>query len=72
MKEVTKDEFVDFVKKYPNKLDWDVAHMVDPPMGSYNDFSDGKKWPESMIAKVKLRTKIMSDNDNKNDYWIAI
>lgn len=53
-KKVSKEEFDNFVKNYPNskKLNWDVFRACEPPMGSFNDFSDGKVWPESMVAKV--------------------
>ena len=51
-KKVTKEEFDEFVKNYPNDLDWDVCGISEPPLGSYNDFSDGKTWPDSMVTKV--------------------
>lgn len=51
-KEVTKEEFQEFVKSYPNKLDWNVSGACEPPLGGHNDFTDGKVWPESMVTKV--------------------
>ena len=51
-KQVSRDEFFSFVKSWPRSLEWDVAGMCEPPLGSYNDFSDGKVWPESMVAKI--------------------
>ncbi len=52
--EVSKDELVKFVREWPNKLDYDVATICEPPLGNYNDFSDGKEWPESMVAKIEM------------------
>lgn len=50
-KKVTKDEYIRFVRNYPARLVFDLTAICEPPMGSYNDFSDGKEWPESMVAK---------------------
>jgi hypothetical protein len=55
-KKVSKEEFNIFLANYPNKLEKDVAYFFEPPMLSYNDFSDGKKWPESMVAQVCCNT----------------
>lgn len=44
-------------------------------MLSYNDFSDGKIWPESMIAKVILNTE-MKDfpgyQGEPDDYYLVV
>ena len=53
-KKVSKEEYTTFVEEYPNPLHYDVATISEPPQGSYNDFSDDKMWPESMVAKVTL------------------
>lgn len=50
-KQVSRDEFWEFVKAYPNKLDVDKCGISEPPLVSYNDFTAGLVWPESMIAK---------------------
>lgn len=52
-KEVKKEEFDNFVKNYPRPLDWNVTGICEPPLGSYNDLSLGK-WPDTMVAKVKI------------------
>ena len=49
--EVTHDEYVAFIKNWPNKLEFNCAGIFEPPLGSYNDFSNGKVWPESIVAK---------------------
>ncbi len=55
-KTVSKSEFNDFLIRYGEKLERDVTGICEPPMLSYNDFSGGKIWPESMVAKVILNT----------------
>lgn len=78
-KQVSKEEFFKFVKKYPRKLEWDVCGICDPPLGSYNDFSDGKVWPESIVSKVKMgksmygfyKTKEENDKYCIDEYYIV-
>lgn len=49
---VNKQEFETFLDEYPNKLVFDVYHVPDPPVGTYNDFTTGLVWPESIIAEI--------------------
>lgn len=53
-KKVEKDEFEKFVDDYAkhHPLEKDVAGMYEPPLLTYNDFSKGSMWPESVVAKV--------------------
>jgi len=53
-KTCTEEELREFIAAYPRPLETDVAHMYDPPLQTYNDFSDGKVWPESIVAQVVL------------------
>lgn len=53
-KVVSKAEFDDFIDSYPNELAVDVTGICEPPLKTYNDFSDGKVWPESIVASVVL------------------
>jgi len=53
-KKVSEDEFTSFLINYPNELEVDVALMFEPPRKTYNDFSDGKVWPDSIVASVSL------------------
>lgn len=69
-KEVTKEEFQEFVKKYPNKLDWNVTGICEPPLGSHNDFSDGKVWPESMVTKVFIMDGSAYYDGKFSEYYI--
>ena len=45
-KRVTKQELIDFVESYPFPLEQDF--YMD--WYSWNDFRNGRKWPESMVA----------------------
>lgn len=69
-KQVSKQEFDEFVKNYPNKLDWDVTGIYDPPLGSHNDFSNGKVWPESMVTKVMLYDGSDYYDGKQSEYYI--
>lgn len=51
---VTRERFRKFVDGYGKNLVYDVCAIFDPPIGSYNDFSDGKVWPESVVCYVSL------------------
>ena len=50
MREVSKEEFEEFIKNYPNKLEKD--YYMD--WFSWNDFTlnDGCVWPESIVAMM--------------------
>ena len=69
-KKVTKVQFDEFVKNYPNKLEWNVTRICEPAMGNHNDFSDGKVWPESMVTKVSLTNGEAYYNNEPNTYYI--
>jgi hypothetical protein len=67
-KKVLRSEFYDFVKNYKGKLDFDLCEICDPPMGSYNDSSNGKMWPESMVAKYITNDTL--PDEKPNEYYI--
>lgn len=67
-KQVSEQEFKDFLTNYPNQLERDVNAIFDPPMVSYNDFADGKVWPESVVA-YKVLNKYRDENA-VNDHYI--
>jgi hypothetical protein len=65
---VSKEEFKKFVKEYPKELHKHAVMICEPPLITYHDFSDGKKYPESIIAKFsdeydksKIQYKILSN-----------
>lgn len=69
MKEkVTKEEFDNFIKLYPNKLKTNCHTICEPPMVSFNDFSIAKYWPESMVASIVKNSSW--DKNQKDDYYI--
>lgn len=69
-KQVTETEFKEFLDSYPNKLEFNVSRMCEPPMGSHNDFTDGKVWPESMVTKVILTNGEAYYNHEPNTYYV--
>lgn len=50
-KQVSVDEFRQFIRDYPHKLIVDICGISEPPLVSYNDFTAGLVWPESIVAK---------------------
>jgi hypothetical protein len=70
--EVNREDFVEFVHSYPRVTDYDVTRISDPPIGSYNDFSDGKVWPDSVVAKEVMEyrgPKGEIDETTPGKYW---
>lgn len=62
-KEVSKKELLEFVKKYPRKLEIDVTGICEPPLLTYNDFKLANRWPYSVVAKHYCY------DDDPNDYY---
>jgi len=52
--EVSKADFDQYISDYPKPLEKDITRICEPPMLTYNDFSDGKVWPQSIVAKAQL------------------
>lgn len=69
---VTRERYLKFVKNYPKPLRFDCTNICEPPVGSYNDFSDGKVWPESIVAKEIqdwLGPNGERDTSNPGKFW---
>ena len=66
---VTKQELLDFLNAYPRSaLHYDCCGISEPPLRSWNDFSEGKVWPESMVAKAhRYRTDMKGYRGAEND-----
>lgn len=62
-KQVTKQEFDEFIASYPRHLERDVCGICEPPAVSYNDCEIGW-WSRSIVAS----TMLYSDNP-KNSYY---
>ena len=56
-KDVTKQEFDEFIASYPRHLERDVCGICEPPAVSYNDWEIGW-WSRSVVAN----TMLYSDN----------
>ena len=63
MKLVKKQEFEDFIKTYPRKLERDVFGVCEPPSVTYNDFELANRWPYSIVANTWLYS------EKENDIW---
>ena len=62
-KQVSKAEFIEFLKNYPRKLDRDVCGICDPPLITYNDFVLANRWPHSVVART------FAYDDNPDGYF---
>lgn len=49
-RDVTEEEFFEYIKNYPRKLERNVTQICDPPNVNYNDFTTGEVWPESVVG----------------------
>lgn len=62
-KDVTKQEFDEFIASYPRHLERDVCGIYEPPVVSYNDWEIGW-WSRSIVASTMLYS-----DDPKNPYY---
>lgn len=62
-KDVTKQEFDEFIASYPRHLERDVCGICEPPAVSYNDWEIGW-WSRSIVAS----TMLYSDNPKDRYY----
>lgn len=62
-KQVTKQEFDEFIASYPRHLERDVCGIYEPPIVSYNDLEIGW-WSRSVVANTMLYS-----DDPKNSYY---
>lgn len=51
-KEVTKEEFDEFVANYPRHLEANSFAAYTPPLLTYNDFYLADRWPYSVVART--------------------
>lgn len=63
MKDVSAEEYVDFINNYPRKLMRDVFAACDPPSVTYNDFELADRYPYSVVACTHLWS------DDPEDYF---
>lgn len=51
---VKEERFKEFINNYSKLLESNLSRIPEPNIIFYNDFSDGKKFPESVVAKIDL------------------
>lgn len=61
MKQVTEEEFKEFLKNYPRRLERDVCGWGEPPTVTYNDFELANRWPYSIVATKCCTFRIMEN-----------
>lgn len=71
-KQVTKEDFEKFEIEFGSQLERNVTMICEPPLLTLNDFSDGKKWPESVVAKAYLMDGSDYHNGKTTEYFIKI
>lgn len=49
-RKVSKEEFEQFIKEYPNSLQTNITAIFEPPLKTWNDFKKSDKWPDSVVA----------------------
>lgn len=62
IKHVKKDEYKEFIRNYPRRLEVDVCGISDPPSVTHNDFTLGY-WPKSVVAST------FGYDDNPDGYF---
>lgn len=62
-KKVRIQEFKEFLKNYPRKLECDCCGICEPPSITYNDFELANRWPYSVVAKT------FAYDDKPGDYF---
>ncbi|MBU44187.1 MAG: hypothetical protein CMN76_13275 [Spirochaetaceae bacterium] len=53
-KQVSEQDFDRFISNLSAGHTVDVSYSVEPPIKSWNDFSDGTRWPHSVVAFQRL------------------
>jgi len=72
-REVSREEFMEFINSYPKKLTQNTIAFCTPPLVCFDDFSDGKKQPESIVAKIVWNTHMegcSSYNGEPDQYFL--
>lgn len=49
---VSKEEFESFIKNYPVELKEHWIYFCEPPLITWNDFSSGEQYPNTIVAKT--------------------
>lgn len=70
-KTVSREEFEAYARSYGRPLAEDLCAIGDPPIYTLNDFSDGKVWPESIVAKAHGKSFCGRESD-EDHYEVLI
>lgn len=68
--QVSKEYFESFITSHPNQLTISISGIPEPPVRFYDDFTTGKRWPESTVAKVKLYDGSEYHEGKQPEYFI--
>lgn len=73
-KQVSKEEFEEFISSYPNELTKNINGIFEPPLITYNDFSNGI-FPDSAVAWIHFFENYPKDGKEpyrfkENEYFI--
>jgi len=71
-KQVSKAECLAYVNALDpgRQFKYDVYTISEPPVGTWNDFTEGKVWPDSIVAKVKLYDGSVYHDGKQHEYYI--
>jgi hypothetical protein len=64
---VTKEEFDDFIKSYPDNYERSCIGICEPPVLNYYELSFGKACIEALFAQIILKTAM---GEKEDDYYI--
>lgn len=68
---VTAEQFKNFLDTYgKEKLTRDVTGICEPPRAGYYDFTEGKVWPEALVAQIVLNDAMDDKNPPPNEYIV--
>lgn len=65
IKEVSREEFLAFIKNYKEPLETDICYIVEPPTKTYNIIKNGSAYPVAWFYEDYL-------DGNKKHYEIRI
>lgn len=71
---VTKEEFYNFIKNYPSELTEHWIYFCTPPIITWNDFSSGKEYPYTIVAKTYDQSDpLLKDlKEEEREYYIKV
>jgi hypothetical protein len=72
-RQVSKEEFEEFVRSYPRRLDVDVYAIADPPWRNYHDFTIGKGWDSLVAGELLCHEPERGEHGQRpNEYFVFV